>query len=162
MSFYRIGSAMDNMTSNHRGIVAGSAFCWLYKAFVQRQRADRGIEPLPDVATIIEVGVGGTHSLGYLLDIAKDRPLWTIYAIDPYVGDGRFRGFIEDCYKFHPDIDRVNFLRFPSPRISWLFEPGSIDAVMIDGDHDHGPVAPRTHPRMVAQGAGWRVLPSWR
>lgn len=140
MSFHRIGSAMDNMVSNHRGIVAGSAFLWLYRAW-RDGLPERGIVALPDVATIVEVGVGGTHSLGYLLDIAKDRPLWTIYAIDPYVGDGRFRGFIEDCAKYHPDIDRVNFLRFPSPRVSVLFDAGSLDAVMIDGDHDHDPVA---------------------
>jgi hypothetical protein len=139
MSFQRIGCAMDNMTSNNRGIIAGSAFIWLYQAW-HDGNSQRGIEPLPEVATIVEVGVGGTHSLGCLLDIAKDRPFWTIYAIDPYVGEGRFRGFIEDCAQYHPDIDRVRYLRYPSPQIARLFEPGTLDAVMIDGDHDHDPV----------------------
>ena len=138
MSFVRVGTAVGNMTSNHRGIQAGSAFCWLYDAWV-KGNAERHIEPLPADATVVEVGNGGLHSLGYLLDVAPKT--WTIYAIDPYVGQGRFREFIETAhYKLGDVIDRVRFLRYPSPRVALLFPHESLDAVLIDGDHDYDPV----------------------
>jgi hypothetical protein len=129
---------MDNMTSNHRGITQGSAFCWLYKAWAQGN-AGRGIAALPADARVVEVGCGGCHSLGYLLDVAPKT--WTIYSIDPYVGEGRFRDWIRTMYEKLGDVvDRVHFIRYPSPQAASLFEPHSLDAVMIDGDHDYEPV----------------------
>jgi len=137
MGLVRVGTAIENMTSNHRGIQAGSAFLWLYKAWAQGN-AERGIVALPPDAKVVEVGCGGCHSLGYLLDVAP--PGWTIYSIDPYVGEGRFRDWVRTCYEKLGDvIDRVNFIRFPSPRAAALFDERSLDAVLIDGDHDEAP-----------------------
>ena len=134
----RIGMAMDNNTFGHRGIQAGSAFCWLYKSWAEGN-PERGIAKLPDNARVVEIGCGGCHSLGYLCDAAP--PGWTIYSIDPYPEPGRFRGWVEDVNKYlHDVIDRVNFLRCYSPRAADLFDDGSLDAVLIDGDHDYGPV----------------------
>jgi hypothetical protein len=66
---------------------------------------------------------------------------WDIISVDPYYGSGRFAGFIKTAGKELEDaIDRVKFLRWPSPDVSVLFEDGSLDAVLIDGDHDYGPV----------------------
>ena len=147
MSLIRHGTAMDNMTSNHRNIPQGSAFCWLYKAWAQGN-SERGIIKLPDDAKVVEVGCGPCHSLGYLLDIAP--PGWTIYSVDPYVGTGRFRDWIRTCYeKLGDKIDRVQFLRWPSPQVSRLFDYSSLDAVLIDGDHDYQPV--------VDDIAAWRM-----
>lgn len=138
MTITRIGTAIENMTSNHRGINAGSAFCWLYDAWA-KGNAERGIEKLPDNAHVVEVGCGGCHSLGYLLDVAP--PGWTIYSVDPYVGAGRFRGWVETAHEKLGDvIDRVQFLRWPSPQVAALFPFQSLDAVLIDGDHDYEPV----------------------
>lgn len=138
MTLIRHGTAMDNMTSNHRGIQQGSAFCWLYKAWVHGNAA-RGIEPLPLDAKVVEIGCGPCHSLGYLLDVAPKS--WTIYSVDPYYGEGRFRDWIRTCYERLGDvIDRVNFIRFPSPRAAALFDDHTLDAVLIDGDHDEVPV----------------------
>jgi hypothetical protein len=138
MGLIRHGSALENMTSNHRNIQAGSAFCWLYDAWAGKAN-DRGIVALPKDAKVVEVGCGGCHSLGYLLDVAPKG--WTIYSIDPYVGEGRFRDWIRTMYERLGDVcDRVNFIRFPSPQAASLFEHQSLDAVMIDGDHDYGPV----------------------
>jgi hypothetical protein len=94
---------------------------------------------LPNNATVVEIGCGPCHSLGYLLDVA--HPSWTIYSIDPYEGDGRFKGWIDTCHDFLGDkIDRVRFLRWRSPHVSKLFGDKTVDAVMIDGDHDYYPV----------------------
>lgn len=138
MAINRQGTALDNMTSGHRGIAAGSAFCWLYDAWA-KGNPERGIEPLPAYAHVVEVGCGGCHSLGYLLDVAPKT--WTIYSIDPYEGEGRFREWVETVRdKLGDVIDRVQFIRFPSPRAARLFKPRSLDAVLIDGDHDYLPV----------------------
>lgn len=135
----RIGTALDNMVSNHRGIQAGSAFTWIYDAWAHGNE-ERGITKLPDNARVVEVGNGGLHSLGYLCDVAP--PGWSIYACDPYVGGGRFAGFIETAHaKLGDVIDRVTFLRWSSPQVSALFEDASLDAVLIDGSHDAGDVA---------------------
>jgi len=134
----RSGTAVDNMTSNHRGIQAGSAFCWLYRAWAEGNE-ERGIVKLPDNARVVEVGCGGCHSLGYLLDVAP--PGWEIYSVDPYREPGRFRHWLETCgTKLLDKIDRVTFLRWPSPEVADLFEDESLDAVLIDGDHDYEPV----------------------
>lgn len=134
----RIGNAVSNMTSNHRGIEAGSAFCWLYKAWAHGNE-ERGVKALPVDATVVEVGNGGLHSLGYLLDVAPET--WTVYAIDPYEGGGRFKDFMQTAIdKLGDVIDRVQFLRTTSPLASVLFALQSVDAVLIDGDHDYGPV----------------------
>lgn len=139
MTINRIGSAIDNMTSGHRGIEAGSAFCWLYRAWAFGDEA-RGIAPLPPDARIVEVGNGGLHSLGYLLDVAPPR--WEIIAIDPYVGRGRFADMIATAHtKLGNVIDRVKFIRWPSPQACALIDYDSCDAVLIDGDHDYAPVA---------------------
>jgi hypothetical protein len=138
---------MQNMTSHHRGIPQGSAFCWLYKAWVHGD-AKRGIEPLLTHAHVVEVGCGPCHSLGYLLDIAPKT--WTITSVDPYYGEGRFRDWVRTCYEKLGDVvDRVQFLRWPSPDVCALFKPQSVDAVMIDGDHDYEPV--------VRDIAAWRT-----
>ena len=138
MTLTRYGTALENMTSGHRGINAGSAFCWLYDAWA-RGNAERGIEALPPDAVVVEVGNGGLHSLGYLCDVAP--PGWTIYALDPYLGGGRFRGFIQDATDYLGDvIERVRFARMPSPQIARFFDAESVDAVLIDGDHDYLPV----------------------
>ena len=134
----RIGTALDNMTSNHRGIDAGSAFCWLYDCWAGKPN-DRGIVKLPDDATVVEVGNGGLHSLGYLCDVAP--PGWRIIAIDPYSEPGRFVDMLRTATsKLGDVIDRVSILRWPSPQVADLFAPESLDAVMIDGDHDYEPV----------------------
>jgi len=143
MGFVRHGCALDNMTSGHRGIDAGSAFCWLYKAWADGNE-ERGIAKLPDDATIVEVGCGGCHSLGYLCDVAP--PTWTIYSVDPYFGNGRFLEWIETVRtKLGDVIDRVRFIRFPSPRAARLFEYHSLDAVLIDGSHDYEDVLNDIH-----------------
>jgi hypothetical protein len=126
------------MTSRHRGIEGGSAFCWLYRAWAFGD-AERGIAPLPPRARIVEVGNGGLHSLGYLCDVAP--PGWEILAVDPYVGRGRFAGMIETAHtKLGDVIDRVKILRWPSPEVCALIDYESCDAVLIDGDHDYLPV----------------------
>lgn len=140
----RVGSAVDNMTSSHRGIEAGSAFCWLYACWAGRSEPAelaraRGITTLPDNATVVEVGNGGLHSLGYLCDVAP--PGWTIVAIDPYFEDGRFADMLRTATsKLGDVIDRVKIIRWPSPQASLLFGDGTLDAVLIDGDHDYEPV----------------------
>ena len=139
MTITRIGDALSNMTSGHRGIDAGSAFCWLYRAWAFGDEA-RGIAPLPPDARIVEVGNGGLHSLGYLCDVAPPR--WEIIAVDPYVGKGRFADMITTAHRNLGDvIDRVKFLRWPSPEVCALIDYESCDAVLIDGDHDYEPVA---------------------
>ena len=136
--FVRHGTAIENMTSNHRGIEAGSAFLWLYRSWAEGN-AERGIERLPGNARVVEVGNGGLHSLGFLCDVAP--PGWTIYAIDPYFGPGRFVDMLRTATsKLGDVIDRVTILRWPSPQVSSLFAYESLDAVLIDGDHDYGPV----------------------
>ena len=133
----RIGSALDNMTSGHRGIDAGSAFCWLYRAWALG--GDERCLALPAKATVVEVGCGGLHSLGYLCDVAP--PGWEIISIDPYMGKGRFAEWVKTAHEKLGDvIDRVKFIRWPSPQACALFADGSLDAVLIDGDHDEGPV----------------------
>ena len=135
MAFTRIGTAIENMTSGHRGIPQGSAFCWLYKAF-RDGCPERGIAPLPEIARIVEVGNGGLHSLGYLCDVA--RPGWAIYAVDPYEGDGRFLEFMRTSLTHLENvIDRVAFMRARSPEIARYFPDGSLDVVLIDGDHSY-------------------------
>jgi hypothetical protein len=126
------------MTSGHRGIDAGSAFIWWYRALAEGN-AERGIAKLPENAKIVEVGCGGCHSLGALCDIAPKS--WTIFSVDPYYGEGRFREWVETVHgKLLDVIDRVNFIRFPSPRAAALFKTHELDAVLIDGDHDYEPV----------------------
>jgi len=138
MGFVRHGTAVENMTSNHRGIAAGSAFCWLYDAWV-KGNDERGIAALPTSARVVEVGCGGLHSLGYLCDVAP--PTWTIYSIDPYIGAGRFAAWVKTAHEMLGDvIDRVQFIRHASPQAAILFEEESVDAVLIDGDHDEDPV----------------------
>jgi hypothetical protein len=138
----RIGTAVGNMTSNHRGIEAGSAFCWLYACWAGKNpelAKERGIEPLPANATVIEVGNGGLHSLGYLCDVAPAG--WTIVAVDPYLEHGRFIDMLQTATtKLGDVIDRVKILRWPSPQSVRLFKDDSVDAVLIDGDHDEAPV----------------------
>lgn len=134
----RIGTALENMTSGHRGIDAGSAFCWLYKAWAEGNE-ERGIVKLPDSARVVEVGNGGLHSLGYLCDIAP--PGWEIIAVDPYFEQGRFVDMLRTATsKLSDVIDRVKIIRWPSPDASSLFADESCDAVLIDGDHDYHPV----------------------
>lgn len=134
----RIGTALENMCSNHRGIVAGSAFTWLYDAWAHGD-SERGIAQLPADAVVVEIGNGGLHSLGYLLDVAP--PGWTIWAIDPYEGGGRYVEMYRTAVEKLGDVwDRVRHVRAPSVQAARMFVPASVDAVLIDGDHDYGPV----------------------
>jgi hypothetical protein len=134
----RVGTAIENMTTGHRGIPAGSAFCWLYDAWAHGNTT-RGIEPLPPTARVVEVGNGGLHSLGYLCDVAP--PGWEIIAIDPYVGPGRFAEMLlTACSSLGNVIDRVKIVRWPSPEAARIVEDFSCDAILIDGDHSYDAV----------------------
>ena len=131
----RIGSASLYNTFGHRGIQQGSAFCWLYAGWANGD-PEKGIVALPDNARVVEVGVGGCHSLGFLCDVAK--PGWTIYAVDSYIGEGRFRDFMQTSLGSLGDvINRVQFIRWDSAGAARLFDDGSLDAVLIDAWHDY-------------------------
>jgi hypothetical protein len=131
----RIGSASLYNTFGHRGLQHGSAFCWLYAGWANGD-PEKGIVALPDNARVVEVGNGGCHSLGFLCDVAK--PGWTIYACDPYEGGERFKEFMQTCLSHLGDVcNRVQFIRFPSPRVASLFDDGSLDAVLIDAIHEY-------------------------
>lgn len=145
MAIVRSETAISNMTSGHRGIKQGSAFCWLYKAWAEGNE-ERGIVRLPDDATVVEVGCGPLHSLGYLCDVAP--PTWNIISVDPYYEGNAFADFCRVATENLGDvINRVKFLRWPSPQVCSLFEDESVDAVLIDGDHSyHG---------VLADIAGW-------
>jgi SAM-dependent methyltransferase len=41
----------------------------------------------------------------------------------------------------HSRLERVNVIRVPSPRAARLFEPGSVDYVFLDGDHNYSGIS---------------------
>jgi hypothetical protein len=124
-----------------------SGFLPLYKEFVASAPQSG--------AVAVEVGVALGHSIAYLarlvLDSGKDIEVW---AVDPWAGYARngeqqeklgrdgtrgdFSLFLRSMLEHAPEeLEIVRVVRSPSHRAWALFDPHSIDFVLIDAAHDH-------------------------
>ncbi len=106
------------------------------------------IQDLGDEPTIVEVGVAHGRSLLWAASelVRTGRLRAQLWGIDPWrFTAGTWTGHSSMIFKHglmsltehgtDQELQLVYLLRLPSVRAAQLFNPGSVDLVMIDGDH---------------------------
>jgi predicted O-methyltransferase YrrM len=143
---------------SYRNIPGRCAYLWIY---------DEWIKTAPKDAIAVEVGVALGRSIAHLARLCIDagRGDIRIYAVDAWAGvarngeqqlygdnaGGDFCLFAQQMLQHAPaEFQRINVIRTWSTDAARLFDPGTVDLVVLDADH--------TYEWVSAEIRAWRPL----
>lgn len=105
---------------------------------------DELAERLPAKGRFVEIGTAWGRSAVYLASrlIAIGKSDVEVWCVDPWEPGERFNDAIQSLYAntSAAELGMLRIVRAPSVRAARLFDPHSVDAVFIDGDHTEGAV----------------------